>query len=301
MEKITIIGGGIAGLTMAIILKKLGINFHIYEKSEKASTHGAGIILANNAMQIYQKLGIEKEIMNKGNIISEIQLTNEEFKPNSITHLQLFEQKFGVTNISIHRSDLQTILINQIGAEHISYSMEVINLDTDLCICYFQDGTTIHYSHLIGTDGIYSKIRQFVFPNTQIISANQIAWRGISNIILPEKYEHVTLEAWTAGARFGMNRINENQSYWFAVANKSIGSTIDVNSVGKKFPKLAQQLITSTRKEDIYFDEIKEISKLKNWNVKSIILLGDAAHAMTPNLGQGLVKQLKIVILWGNY
>lgn len=295
MKKISIIGGGIAGLTMALVLKNLGLAFHVYEKSEMPNTRGAGILLANNAMQIYKNLHVENELLLKGNIISKIHLTDHTFHPNSIQNLDFFQEKYSTYNISIHRSDLQDVLIKKIGQDNISYSKELDTIDIKNNLVTFKDGGTIDYDYLIAADGIYSKVRQILYPNTTIQSANQIAWRGVSDILIPENYADISLEAWTAGARFGMNRLNKNQSYWFLVSDKFDYSFIMdyKNDLVKKFPLLAQQLVASTPIDSIYLDEIKEISTLSEWGYNSIILIGDAAHAMTPNLGQGACQAIE--------
>ncbi|WP_191967894.1 FAD-dependent monooxygenase [Rhizosphaericola mali] len=301
MEKICIIGGGIAGLTMALVLKKLGISFQLFEKSEAPNTRGAGILLANNAMQIYKNLGIGKEILLKGNIISKIHLTDNKFHPNSIQDLAYFEKKYNSYNISIHRSDLQNILVNNIGEDNISYGKELDTIDINNKTIIFKDGSIINYDYIIASDGIYSKIRQNLFPTAAIISAGQIAWRGISTISLPEKYAHISLEAWAPGARFGMNRLNENQSYWFLVADND-GSVFNIeykNTLVKKFPLLAQELVFSTPTQNVYMDEIKELELLEQWGNNSIVLIGDAAHSMTPNLGQGACQAIEDAFILG--
>ena len=100
---IDIIGAGIGGLTTAIALEQKGINIRIFERSEQIKAVGAGIILASNAMQVYEKLGLRKIIEENGNPISLMNITNSKLKPLSKIDLSYFEQKHNIKNIAICR------------------------------------------------------------------------------------------------------------------------------------------------------------------------------------------------------
>jgi len=106
-ETINIIGAGIGGLTTALILKQRGLNVNIFESSAEIKPVGAGIILANNAMQVFQKLGIQANIENAGNKISFMKITDSQLKSLSVVSLSEYEQKYNVSNIAIHRGELQ--------------------------------------------------------------------------------------------------------------------------------------------------------------------------------------------------
>ena len=103
-----IIGGGIGGLTTAVALGQKGISYRIYEQATEMRPVGAGIILANNAMQIYDELGLRKEIEQAGNPISFLKITTPQLNPLSKIDLSFFEHKYGVKNVAI-----------QIGRAHV--------------------------------------------------------------------------------------------------------------------------------------------------------------------------------------
>ena len=79
-KPIKIIGGGIAGLTLAAFLEKEKRPYKLFEQANEFKTVGAGIILGNNAMQIFQQLGVEKELLEKGNKISTLNVVNEQLE-----------------------------------------------------------------------------------------------------------------------------------------------------------------------------------------------------------------------------
>ena len=100
-KTIHIIGAGIGGLTTALTLQKRGFDVIIYESSAEIKPVEAGIILASNAMQIFDKLGLKDKIEKAENRISVMKITDEQFNPISVVHLSEYEQKYGVSNIAI--------------------------------------------------------------------------------------------------------------------------------------------------------------------------------------------------------
>src|SRR5690606_20456833 len=125
---------------------------------------GAGILMANNAMQVFDKLGVRHKIENAGRKISNIKITNEQLKTISDVNLDKFESKYGVYNVAIHRADLQKILADEIGFENIKLSKRVLKIDKDSDFkLTFEDGTTENYEVIIGADGIKSTVRNQLF------------------------------------------------------------------------------------------------------------------------------------------
>lgn len=214
MENISIIGAGIAGLTMGLALKKLNIPFKIYESATAFKIVGAGIAIANNAMQVFRHLDIDKDIYHYGHHISEMQILDNQFNILSSMPLKKFEDLYNLKNIAIHRSDLHSILVKYIGMENIILNKKVQNIiERDYSfIIEFEDNTSINSKYIIGADGLKSKVRNSLFKENKIRHAKQICWRGILDYNLNEKYKHIALEAWGKGKRFGLVQMNAQQA-----------------------------------------------------------------------------------------
>lgn len=297
MKTIDIIGAGIAGLTMAIALEQKGFKTRVFEQTESIKPLGAGIILANNAMQVYKALGIQKTIEEKGNYISSLNITNTNLKALSKINLSSFEHKFGVKNIAIHRGVLQQILINQLPSYSLklNHKLEKITKTLNGHTLDFKTGQTIQSSTLIAADVLNSIVRQQLFSKTNIRNAKQICWRGTTDYSLPIKYQHELNEAWGKSDRFDFVQIAKNKVYWYALKSYKINKEeLDLNNIKNYFSEystIIQDIISSNNKEQIHTADISDLNSINHWYKENVCLIGDAAHAMTPIWGRVLVKQ----------
>src|SRR5690554_4613846 len=224
-ETIHIIGAGIGGLTTALSLKRLGFQVKVIESAPEIKPVGAGIVMANNAMQVFDQLGLRSKIEDAGYRVSYMRITDAQFNELSTIDLATFEQQYGVYNTAIHRADLQGILADELGFGQITLGKRLVQIEKeDGHWLHFEDGTEEKAQVLIGADGINSVIRKQLFPPSILRDSGQICWRGICDVDLADRYEHTALEAWGSGKRFGFVRLNAQQVYWYAVAQGSAES-----------------------------------------------------------------------------
>ncbi|NIJ46058.1 2-polyprenyl-6-methoxyphenol hydroxylase-like FAD-dependent oxidoreductase [Wenyingzhuangia heitensis] len=296
MMIIDIIGGGIGGLTTGIFLKRKGFNVRVFEQTKEVRSLGAGIILANNAMQVYQKLNLSDKITAQGSYVSSVKIVDEKLETISETDLSVFESKYQLKNIAIHRGKLQRILMDEFESDELflDHQLKGIKKKSNGCLLKFNNDKDYNSEVVIGADGIHSKVRQLLFESVKIRKAQQICWRGVLNYNLPEKYSHQAVESWGKGVRFGFVKINDQKVYWYALKSihKYRKQNININDF-KVFDSLVADIISKTDEKNIHTAEIMDIAPFKNWSVDCICLLGDAAHATTPNLGQGACQAIE--------
>lgn len=299
MKNIDIIGAGIGGLTTAIALQKKGFNIRIFEQADKVKPIGAGIILASNAMQVYEKLGLRNKIEKRGNIISSMNITKPDLKSLSKIDLKYFENIHKVKNIAIHRGVLQQILIEKLQTTEISLNHKLKNIHkTDKgYLLIFDNDTTYKSSILLGADGLNSTVRQELFPKSTIRNAKQICWRGITEFSLPLKFKNELNEAWGKSERFGFVQIAKNKVYWYALKsfknNSNLFSVEKISDYFNEFHPIIREIIGKTSKERINTAEISDLKPSEFWHQENVCLIGDAAHATTPNMGQGACQAIE--------
>ncbi|MFN8292158.1 MAG: FAD-dependent monooxygenase [Chitinophagales bacterium] len=295
-EDIVIVGAGIGGLTTALALKQIGKQVIVFESAVAIKPVGAGIVLANNAMQIFKKLGMHSKIEAAGNKVASMNITNEKLSTLSCMELGKFEQQYGVYNVAIHRADLQSILAAEVGLENIQLSKRLSKVEkSDRFSLVFEDNSTFACDVLIGADGIKSIVRNQYFERSEIRSAAQVCWRGICEVDLPSQYAHTAIEAWGSGLRFGFVKVSSSKVYWYAVADEELvkDEHVDLQELFSSFSADVLKLIAETPKAQIVFSNISDIKPNAAWHRGNACLIGDAAHATTPNLGQGACQAIE--------
>lgn len=298
-KSVHIIGAGIGGLTTALSLKQLGFNVQVFESAPEIKPVGAGIVMANNAMQVYDQLGIRTKIEEAGYQISFMRITDAQFNELSTIDLSAFEQQYGVYNTAIHRADLQGILADELGFDQIQLGKRLVQIERrEGYQLHFEDKANAQTRVLIAADGINSLVRTQLFPPSFIRDSKQICWRGICDLKLPDRYQHTAVEAWGAGRRFGFVRLNTKQIYWYAVANEGFESQ-GLLELFKSFHPYVLDLISATRPESVFFSRLFDLKPIYRWYQEGICLIGDAAHATTPNLGQGACQAVEDAYVLG--
>ena len=300
MNSISIIGGGIGGLTLGNFLKHHNIDFKNYESAPEIKPVGAGIAIAGNAMQIFDKLGLKEKIENAGIKMHALIITDENLKTISITDVLKPEEKYKVGNVAIHRAALQKILSENISENIVlNKRLEKIEKKENYHLT-FSDQTEIESEIVFGADGIKSLVRNQILKTGEIRNVKQKCWRGILQTEIPEKYAHNAYEMWEKGKRFGFVKIAENTLYWYALVNESLYfPEINLSETFKKFHPDVLEMIAKTSSDNIIFNDILDLKPMEKWSAENLCLIGDAAHATTPNLGQGGCQAIEDAYILG--
>ncbi len=294
-EQIAIIGAGIGGLTLALYLKKNGYQPLVYESAASLEPVGAGIMMAYNAMQVFEDLGIANQIEAAGNRIEGVVLADKLGKTITSSELSKSNIDKGIYNVAIHRADLQKILSETLGFDCIKLNkrLQSVKQTADNISLYFEDGTSADCNILFGADGLNSKLRSYVVKASVIRDAGQLCWRGICDNNFSDIKNNIGIEYWAYGDRFGYTVINQKQIYWYAVCNANRSDSTSIPESLKAFNPTVQKIIAATAQENIHFSTIADLKPIERWHINNICLIGDAAHATTPNMGQGACQAIE--------
>jgi 2-polyprenyl-6-methoxyphenol hydroxylase-like FAD-dependent oxidoreductase len=290
---VIIAGGGIGGLTTAIALSKAGIDFAVYERAPELREAGAGIALAANALNALDLLGIGDAI--RCGAIAGVQGGIKDPKGKALMAMPAdeFTKRIGAVAV-IHRAELLTTLLQRVdpGRLHLGRECTGFEQDAESVTARFRNGETVRGTALIGSDGLRSVIRTQLFGNRQPRYSGYTAWRAVVEFdhgLNPEM-----TETWGRGRRFGIVPMSRGCAYWFATNNEAEGQR---DPEGRTREVLLQHfrgwhepieaLIAAAPEGSILRNDIYDTDPLKQWGSGRIVLLGDAAHPMTPNLGQG--------------
>ncbi|WP_234737013.1 FAD-dependent monooxygenase [Tellurirhabdus bombi] len=298
--KTVIIGAGIGGLCTAIALQKIGIEADIYEASPVIKPVGAGLGLAANAIKAFQKIGIANEVMEAGRFLATFSILDQQGRVITQTDSLAVSQRYGLDNFTIHRADLHRILLNHLDSRRIftnkrAVSIEQLGSQTSIL---FQDGTTCLADRLIVADGIHSPIRQQLRPDAKPRYAGYTCWRAVvdnSQLNIQE-----ATETWGTAGRIGFVPLANNQLYWFACVNAPQQdarlkqfSVKDLQHHFRGYHHPVAAVLEQTRNEQLLHNDIIDLAPLSQYAYGTILLLGDAAHATTPNMGQGACQAIE--------
>lgn len=286
----SIVGGGIGGLSLALALHRRKIYFQVFEQAEQLVPVGAGILLGNNVMQVYERLQIRSQLEKVANPIHHLHITRPDLRPLSKVELAPFVKKYGVRNLAIHRAELQQVLLDSLpsGSVQLGKALEGLSQEGQQLHLRFRDASEQLCTALVGADGIHSQVRKLIFPDSRLRSARQLCWRGLAEFTLPVADQHLVREAWGRGTRFGIVPLGRKQVYWFAVQSDGVPlAKSELSELFADYHPLVADLIAATPANSIHTAGLEELRLDRPWNKDNICLLGDAAHAMTPNMGQG--------------
>ncbi|KAJ9490165.1 hypothetical protein VN97_g3104 [Penicillium thymicola] len=179
--QVIIVGGGIGGLTLAGICKKLGISYKVLERSAEITPVGAGISLAPNCLRILDQLGHMDAIRRKGQPLRKIQI----FRDNTLWNVvdwEWIEGKFGYSVYSIERHSMHQALYQGAGPENVLLNAEVVDIE-DLATeptvkVSLADGRQITGEVVVGADGIRSATRRILAEKDGLDGTHTIRFTG---------------------------------------------------------------------------------------------------------------------------
>ena len=302
--QILIIGAGIGGLTTALALQRMGIAYQLFEAAPEIKPVGAGLWLPPNAMQIFQRLKIAQAIQQHAVLYRSLEL--RDFTGNLLKRLdvQRMIHKFGFGTYGIHRATLHQLLRQQLDDAHLHTGKRLIalHIHPDEIHAKFADGSHARGELLIAADGLRSMVRNLLFGNTPLRYSGQTCWRGTVPYTDPDISPNSTLEIWgpEAGLRAGLGFVDGKRVYFYLTLKQKPGKQLEAERLKpyllkkyRLFPPFVQQLLASVAPEQLIHTDLYDFAPLRCWCSGRVVLLGDAAHATTPNLGQGAAQAIE--------
>ncbi|WP_031529289.1 FAD-dependent monooxygenase [Dyadobacter crusticola] len=297
---ITIVGAGIAGLTASIAFKKAGYETTIFEAAPQITAAGAGLGLAPNAIRALSTLGIMEDIVPLGRKLPYFRILDRSGKIISENNSNAISDKFGLDNFTIHRHKLHTALLKHVDPASIFTNKKVTGLEKGgkKAKLYFADGSCEKTDYLVVADGINSLLRTKLVPAAVRRYAGYTCWRGV--IDAPDLRINGASETWGQTGRFGIVPLADGKVYWFACikaaendAKYKAFTAEDLYQHFSRFHDPVPQILQTAYGSPLIHNDIYDLAPLDHYAFDNILLIGDAAHGATPNMGQGACQAIE--------
>jgi 2-polyprenyl-6-methoxyphenol hydroxylase-like FAD-dependent oxidoreductase len=299
-----VIGGGIGGPAVSLFLQRAGIVPRVYEAHPEPATIGGGFQIAPNGMRVLAELGLAEQVAAAGVPSSEFSFRNQ--RGRSIGSIDVSESGFGVT---ILRKAFHRILLAQAERHGLSivYGKRLRAIDDggSEVVAHFDDGSTASGDLLIAADGVGSRVRAVILPDhasphyTGMIGVGGFVGAGAPQPPDPRDVRRLNFTVGPQG-QFGYARMSAAEPRWGwwchlpqdrelaraelqAVSNDDMRARVLREFQGWHSP--IEAFVSAT--DQIVRTAIYDVPTLPTWHVGRVMLLGDAAHAMSPAGGQG--------------
>ncbi len=313
MTRMAIVGGGLAGLAVANALARFGIEAEVFEASAALGEVGAAVNIAPNATRALLAIGLGEKVAAVANsspgIYTRNMQTGEflEFNDRRKTAARL-----GAPYYTFHRADLLDALASGLDRRlvHLDHRLVGIEEQSDSVGLAFANGAKVEAEFVIGADGVRSAIRQALYGQDNPTYTGQMVWRALldGRDVPPDVLEPTGHVQWVGpGCHLlayyirGEKLVNivtqEDTDKWVEEGWSTRGDPDEMRlSFPEPEPRLAKllSLVTECSKWGLFTRPLTQ-----NWGRGRIQLIGDAAHAMLPNAGQGACQAFEDAYILG--
>ena len=298
VKKALIVGGGVAGMSFAIQLRKLGVEVDLVDLDPQWRSYGAGLTVTGPTLRALRSIGVVEEVIAQGATWNSIKVHNQAGEFLTMFDQQPIADGLPATG-GIMRPVLHKILSTktlELGV-HVRLATTITNF-RDLpsgVEVEFTDGTAASYDLLVGADGIFSKLRERVFPEApKPRFTGQVIYRLVA--LRPPGFDRTHFFA-GANVKIGFNPVSPTHMYMYLLHEAQGDPWVDpamqpkslydaMEGFGGFVPEVRETVLT-TNAATVNYRLLEVMLLPAPWHRGRIVLIGDAAHGTTPHLASG--------------
>ncbi|MDM0053842.1 FAD-dependent oxidoreductase [Variovorax sp. J22R115] len=307
---VLIVGAGIAGCAAAIALASRGVRVSLIEKQPVWRFQSSGIFVYGNGLQSFGELGVMNEVLAAGFPVAHGRNVYLDHLGNPIVDVDYPSPADGVPPIlGIKRADIHRVLAARLEGLGVQAQLDMrlvgLKSRSDGVQAELSDGSTQHFDLVIGADGIRSQIRQWVAGDITPRYTGLGVWRSVHArpAGLTDKIMMMGV-----GKRLGIMPISQDRLYLFGTVAEPAGSHYEparwpelMRERFAEFGAPARQFLDQIDAQaEVIYTAVEEVALPLPWHAKRVLLIGDAAHASTPFMGQGGAMAIQDAVVLGN-
>ncbi len=283
MRTAVVVGAGIGGVTVTSALAQAGWRVTLLERAPELGEVGAGISVWPGAMRVLDNLGVGEALRADTVATGPAGLR----RPDGRWVARVDSTRLDIP-VMVHRARLHEAILASVP-DTVEIRTGVTVTDADPAGAVVTDaGDRIAGDLVVAADGLRSVVRSALHPGPRPRYAGYTAYRGLA----PAGTADGGGETWGRGSRFGYAPLSDGRIYWYATANTPPGRVVDAHGdVVRRFTAWHDPipaLLAATPADAVLHNDVYDLPlPLAPFASGRVALLGDAAHAMTPNLGRG--------------
>jgi 2-polyprenyl-6-methoxyphenol hydroxylase-like FAD-dependent oxidoreductase len=305
-----VVGGGIGGLTAAVALRRVGWQVTVLERAATFGEIGAGITLMSNGLRCLDTIGLGDAVRGSG-----LPMLALGMRTAAGRWLSRFdgdgadmEARMGTTAVVVHRAELHKILRDALPAAALLAGVATTGIrggaaggPAEVAFRHQDHDALLQADLVVGADGVHSWVRAQRWPDAPApVYSGSTSWRAVTASSSAAVTE-MSL-SWGRGTEFGVMPLVDGRTYWYAAANadEAQRNPDELEELRRRFGTWHEPIpavLAHTPPQAVLRHDIYRLPKLDSYYRGSVVLLGDAAHAMTPNLGQGGGQALEDAIV----
>lgn len=308
VRKVLIVGGGIGGLALSIGLRKAGIDVDVVEIRQQWAIYHVGIIAQSNLVRAMVALGIADDCVATGFPYSGVRFCDATGRVLSQTPGMKLAGPGYPAYLGLTRPALHNVLFaasKKAGAViRLGLTVpELVQFDTKAAV-KFTDGSAGEYDLVVGADGVHSQIRTMVFgAHLKPRFTGEGVWRY--NISRPPDVDYGSIYASADGPKAGLIPLTRDAAYIFCIGAEPGNPRFPKHELAtimrdrlKLFGGAIGQLAHEITNPDlVVYRPLESVLVPSPWHRGRVVIIGDAAHAITPHLGQGAAQAVEDAVV----
>lgn len=301
MLRVAVVGAGMGGLAAAIALRRGGHAVEVFERSPELKEAASGVTLWPNGTLALQRLGVLDAVRPSASPLARLHLRRWDGLPLMAIPTEMFT----TPALGVHRSRLHAALLGALPRSSIHLDSACAGVDETPDGVVLKGAAHGRFDLVVAADGARSTLRALVCGEDAPRYQGYTVYRGVAALDRAPLPSGVFSETWGPGARFGLFRMEPGLWCWYAAVNRAEGPTTppearraDLLRAFATWSPAIRSVITATG--EILQNDAYCRAPAARWSRGRVVLIGDAAHPMPPNLGQGACTTLEDAVLLGD-